>query len=754
MKFDFLPNLEKPNLDDRKFKDLVEECILRIPRYCPEWTNHNPGDPGITLIELFAWLTDQMLLRFNQVPLLNYITFLELLGIRLQAPKPAKCNLTFYLSKEQPEPVEIPLGTEVATVRTENEKAVIFTTDEKFVIGNPRIKHFLTATITENRPEYFDTEVDGAFNRWERDELLLFERCQPRNCFYLVLDEVESNFAEDEERENTISGNVIAINFKGDAARTTGIIPDNPPLKWEAWNGKKWLELELEEDKTKGFSFHDVTQSLEHGADIILRLPQKLPSHQFGNYNGYWIRCEYTEPNDKQEYYFESPTVIGISIRAIGGTTNATQCVRMENEVLGISNGKPGQIFELQSKPILDRNKEQKEYIEILLPGGEIKTWEEVKDFGKSDDNTKHYTIDSVTGTVQFGPLVREASQLRELTLERREYQRHRPNSAIIHRDKDDYRQRNLSYIQPESDTLQTLERQYGAVPPPGAEIFMRAYRTGGGSEGNVKEKTLTVLKHAIPYVKSVTNYQEATGGKDSESLEQAVIRVPEILRTRECAVIPEDFERITRQAKISRDIARAHCAKNNTPGLVRLLVVPKPNNFQSNTDDFCGTNPDKDLDISQLKEELGEYIENRKPLGVQVKFDQPCYVGVKVALEVLLAKNIRRNQEEIRNHIKAFLYRFLNPFLGGLDGKGWELGRKLHASEIVAVCQKIPEVQYVGNVLLFEIQKCSGTWICEEEHNPEIDPGSEGIIFSCEQLCSPSEEEQDFGHVVEFLEY
>ena len=68
MEFDFLPKLPSSNLDDRNFDDLVEDCLLRIPRYCPEWTDHNLSDPGITLIELFAWLTDQMLLRFNQVP--------------------------------------------------------------------------------------------------------------------------------------------------------------------------------------------------------------------------------------------------------------------------------------------------------------------------------------------------------------------------------------------------------------------------------------------------------------------------------------------------------------------------------------------------------------------------------------------------------------------------------------------------------------------------------------------------------------
>ena len=81
--------LPKENLDDRTFEDLVAECILRIPRYCPEWTDFNPSDPGITLIELFAWLTDQMLMRFNRVPRRNYVTFLELLGIKLQPPAPA-----------------------------------------------------------------------------------------------------------------------------------------------------------------------------------------------------------------------------------------------------------------------------------------------------------------------------------------------------------------------------------------------------------------------------------------------------------------------------------------------------------------------------------------------------------------------------------------------------------------------------------------------------------------------------------------
>ena len=129
MEFNFLPNLPSSNLDDRAFDDLVQECIMRIPRYCPEWTDYNLSDPGITLVELFAWLTDQMLLRFNQVPRKNYVAFLELLGIRLQPPAPARTELTFYLSSDLPQAYTIPEAFEVSTVRTESAEAITFSTD-------------------------------------------------------------------------------------------------------------------------------------------------------------------------------------------------------------------------------------------------------------------------------------------------------------------------------------------------------------------------------------------------------------------------------------------------------------------------------------------------------------------------------------------------------------------------------------------------------------------------------------------------
>src|SRR6202049_2686177 len=95
--------LVTPQLDDRRPQDIVDEAKTRIPRYCPEWTDHNVSDPGVTLIELFAWMTDIVLYRLNKVPDRDYLTFLELIGARPHPEVPASAELTFWLAAPQPE---------------------------------------------------------------------------------------------------------------------------------------------------------------------------------------------------------------------------------------------------------------------------------------------------------------------------------------------------------------------------------------------------------------------------------------------------------------------------------------------------------------------------------------------------------------------------------------------------------------------------------------------------------------------------
>jgi hypothetical protein len=72
--------LQLPNLDDHTYDDLVQEAKSLIPTYAPDWTNHNPSDPGITLIELFAYLTEMLNYRLNRVTDANTEAFLKLIN--------------------------------------------------------------------------------------------------------------------------------------------------------------------------------------------------------------------------------------------------------------------------------------------------------------------------------------------------------------------------------------------------------------------------------------------------------------------------------------------------------------------------------------------------------------------------------------------------------------------------------------------------------------------------------------------------
>ena len=717
MDFNFLPKLPKSDLDDRTFQDLVEECILRIPRYCPEWTNYNPSDPGMTLVELFAWLSDQMMMRFNQVPRRHFVVFLELLGIRLLPAVPAHTELTFYLSSALPTTYQIPAGTEVATVRTETEEAIVFSTDRPLLIGNPHITHFLTAEAAEITPQILRDRLTNLWTReadgsWGGQEQFIFnERPQPGNCFYLVFDSTAE-----------IAGNVLALKLQGEPATATGINPDHPPRRWEAWDGLSWQPILLQEadDSTRGFSFSELggqpTSSQIQEADVVLHLPQQWAITYFGTYRGRWLRCVYTPPDGMQSGYSRSPQLIGFSVRSIGGTTDASQCTLIQDELLGVSDGTPGQLLKLQSTSILPQR--AGEHLIVTPPGGLPEVWQVVNDFADSGAHDRHYTLDSVTGEIQFGPLIREPAQLQAQTHLRARIQ---------------VGGESADQVQDLAATVQQLERQYGAVPARGAVIRMAAYRMGGGQKGNVQAGTVCIPKTAIPYVDRVTNHVPARAGADAESLEEAVIRVPRLLRTRDRAVTTEDFETLALQAAGSA-IARTCCpplTSYSKPGVVDLLLVPRVN--IDGIDRAEGIHP-RQFTLSQaLHDQVLAYLDERRLLGIQIQLGEPEYVGVSVQAEVGLEPEYQTPQaaQAILRRLQVTLYRFLNPLTGGINGKGWTFGCPVYPSDVVSLFQKIAGVRYLGAILLFELRCQDGTWSRSLAPGGIINPGRYGLICS-----------------------
>ncbi len=103
-----------PVLDDRSFDQLVAEAKARIPVHTPEWTNLNASDPGVTIVDLFAFLTENLLYRSNRIPEANRLKFLTMLGISLEPPSPGVGLVTITNDKGPlTPPLPVPAGTQV-----------------------------------------------------------------------------------------------------------------------------------------------------------------------------------------------------------------------------------------------------------------------------------------------------------------------------------------------------------------------------------------------------------------------------------------------------------------------------------------------------------------------------------------------------------------------------------------------------------------------------------------------------------------
>src|SRR5882762_10099189 len=143
--------LPVPNLDDRRFQDLVDEARVHVRQRCPQWSDHNISDPGITLIETFAMMVEQLIYRLNRVPDLHYLKFLDLLGVELAQPGAAQGDATFYLSAARPDAITVPSGTEVSTAQTASGGPVVFTTTEALSIVPCSMKSGTIVTVPSER---------------------------------------------------------------------------------------------------------------------------------------------------------------------------------------------------------------------------------------------------------------------------------------------------------------------------------------------------------------------------------------------------------------------------------------------------------------------------------------------------------------------------------------------------------------------------------------------------------------------------
>ena len=612
------------NLDDRTFQDLVDEAKKKIPLYCPEWTDHNVSDPGVTLIELFAWLVETALYRLNQVPDKHYVQLMELLGIRLQEPRASHVPLTFWLSAPQPEAVDILAGVEASTARVEGTEPVVFTTDEPLTIKVPALTHLLTRKGGQYTP------VDL---RRLRKEFSVFSSVpQVGDALYFGF-------------ERSLDDHILGLDLDCVRAKGKGVMPDYPPLRYQAWCEGEWREADLEEDDTGGMNW---------SGQIKIHVPSGMAARALGSATAYWVRIRVVEAAQDQEPYEASPEVKDVAAVSWGGTVPATHAAAICQETLGRSDGSPGQVFQLERAPILKRC--PGETVQVWQADrNEWQDWQEVEYLGGSDPTDLVFCCDGVSGEIRFGPALRQ------------------PDGAV---------------------------HRYGAIPPRGAELRFSTYRYGGGTVGNVRAGTITELKSPIPYVDRVINRQPASGGVDAEDLEDAKLRAPHVLRTRRRAVTVADFEHLVRQ-EFAAEVARVRCLQASLPsadgrpgpGQIYILAIPSlPEHLAK------GYVPVGQLALSdELRRRIEAYLDEHRLLTAQLSVRTPDYrrVAVTVQVQARAEAEPRRVEQDVAARLEALL----NPFVGGLDGRGWPFGRDLYLSDLYACIQSVEGVEYIKDL-------------------------------------------------------
>ena len=215
--------IPSPNLDDRNFEDIVQEAIRLIPQYCPEWTNHNRADPGITLIELFAWMTEMTLYRLNRVPDKNFLAFLELMGIHLTPPQPARAVLQFAINPKA-DRVRIPGNARCGTKPASDGSSQTFETDREIIVtANELVK-----CMSQHHETFADnTDLLGLGTAG----VPLWAGVRAVERFLYLGDERLKAF--NEESMLTITSTSI----------TDGAQPLVKMLSWEYWDGDRWRDL-------------------------------------------------------------------------------------------------------------------------------------------------------------------------------------------------------------------------------------------------------------------------------------------------------------------------------------------------------------------------------------------------------------------------------------------------------------------------------------------------------------------------------
>lgn len=655
-------SLDPPVLDDRTFDDLLADARKLLPAYTDEWTDHNVHDPGITVLELLAWLTETYGYQLDQLTDEHVRTYLRLLGETPTPPRPARVELSLSPSA-QADGAVVPRET---TVHADDAGTTTgFETVRSVAVTDAELAH----VVTDHQRGRTDNTTAN------EDATMHFLGFGPRAERGATLN---LGFAGD-----PFAGDVLDISFDfhdadlppvGAHRDETGTFAPTVELQWEyLTDAGRWFDDDAWHSLSPATDDAgrpvDTTDRFYRSGHVRLAAPDPADwaaldrlGRVFGAPAGrYWLRCRVVAGGYEIPPVFDAVRVN--SVPAAQRTTvgpvdpasdDAVVLVRADRRLGAVggeradrsSDGRPrpsderrttdlpDQQFLLPDAPVLAAT------IHVREPGEPPEPWTEVVDLDASGPTDSHYVREPTTGVIRFGDGVT------------------------------------------------------GRVPPAGSEVVASRYVVGGGSAGNAPQAARwSLATDSSVTAREVSALGPATGGTDAESVDDALVRVRRGLLDTSRAVTGEDYRELARSTPGVR-VARATATTHEMPGpgdcdpvtAVRVVVVPHSTLPES-------TPPEPS---AGLLDAVDAHLQRHRLLTDRVSVTAPTYVGVRVAVGVELDEGF--TAEGRIGAVEAVLDDFLDP-LTGFDGEGWPFGRPVYRAELYEQITGVAGIDCVRNL-------------------------------------------------------
>ncbi len=706
--------IESPQLDDLRFDAVATQLRRQIPLFNPEWTDHNESDPGITMVQLFAHLAEQIGFRLNRLPDKAYVEMLKLIGVRLQPARAASTFLAFYLSKPE---TAVAFEIDEATRIKAKSKATPPPTFET-VVPIDAVPAQLAALVTTTSDELRKIQGDDAVTTLATPETFIPER------YSLAWDGRQPKLKDWPEKP------VLAFGRPTDAKHVNlwlGFAFN--PLPSAGFLGQR-VELHIQLDDDEQPTSRDVAdcsldldglaETIAPAMSIVYYRPA-LPAEDKGSWQPVRVIADNTFGLTRSgSIKLDIPLSMGpipdvewLDVRAPEVKTTAQLCAEAAGKPQPIATPIPHPLVGALKTPVSGTPSKVpvSGWLGIMLEqhpsrplGFRTITFNAVSAIGAT--TTTNELVGSGTGRsdqvarLAKGNILDDTLDLVVQDLVDNQYHQWQQR-----RDFDTTTADDRHYVlDPEAGLVYFGDGKRGRVPALNARIVARRYRSTDGTMRELAVGTVTQGENLPGFVQDVTNVIPARGGRPAETLDQAKKRAPRELSTFGRAVTADDFVHFakqTREVRIANAIViplrRPYTAEGVdrpgvdvtrvAPGAISVVAIPE------------GDGPFLAPTESVLRA-VCRYLNTVRLVTTEVYVVPPQYVRIRNIVVTVVAKP-GYTRTQLRELIAKRFETYLHVLTGGpLDeageAHGFEFGSTLHHAELVSQVFRVEGVDRV----------------------------------------------------------